>query len=158
MQVSPPATDFVHDLYAVVMYIHKECASDLFEAVGALDLTVTQIKLLHRLEEIGREVSLGEAAELAGVSLPAASRMVDEFVRRGLLSRHEDAADRRMKRVSLTADGQAMIRRFNSARLRGLEKFAASLSPRERAKLSQALAALMERPGVAACRLEGSAA
>ena len=33
------------------MFLHKNCNSDLFEAVGALELTLTQIKLLHHLED-----------------------------------------------------------------------------------------------------------
>ena len=39
------------DLYALVVYLHKNCNADLFEAVGALELTLTQIKLLHHLED-----------------------------------------------------------------------------------------------------------
>ena len=38
----------------------------------------------------GRELTLKEAAEVVHVSLPAASRMVDDLVRRGFVLRHED--------------------------------------------------------------------
>ena len=62
------------DLYALVVYLHKNCNSDLFEAVGALELTLTQIKLLHHLDDASSELTLKEAAELVHVSLPAASR------------------------------------------------------------------------------------
>ena len=62
------------------------------------------------------------------MSLPAASRMVDDLVRRGFVERHEDAEDRRMKRVRLTDDGGAVIRRLNAARLNGLEQFAQTLT------------------------------
>ncbi len=62
------------DLYALVIYLHKDCNSALFEAVGALDLTLTQIKLLHHLEEAAQPLTLKDAAELVKVSLPAASR------------------------------------------------------------------------------------
>jgi len=145
-------TDLAVDLYAVVAYLHKNCNADLLEAVGAVELSLTQVKLLHHLEEAPRELMLGEAAELVHVSLPAASRVVDDLVRRGFVQRHEDAADRRMKRISLTNDGRAVLRRLAAARLIGLEQFVESLSGPELRALAQALAKLLERPDVAACR------
>jgi DNA-binding MarR family transcriptional regulator len=138
-----------------VVFLHKNCNSDLFEAVGALDLTLTQIKLLHHLEDAEHERTLKELAELVLVSLPAASRTVDDLVRRGFVERHEDVEDRRMKRVSLTDNGRSVIRRLNAARLNGLEKFTQTLTDAERRKLSAALSKLLERDEVSACRPEG---
>jgi DNA-binding MarR family transcriptional regulator len=146
------ARGLANDLYALVVYLHKNCNSDLFEAVGALELTLTQIKLLHHLDDATRELTLKEAAELVHVSLPAASRLVDDLVRRGFVERNEDAEDRRMKRVRLTAAGGAVIRRLNAARLIGLEQFTKSLSDIERDRLSQALSTLLERADLANCR------
>jgi DNA-binding MarR family transcriptional regulator len=142
------------DLYAFVVYLHKNCNSDLFEAVGALELSLTQIKLLHHLEDANHELTLKEAAGLVHVSLPAASRMVDELVRRGFVERKEDSEDRRMKRVGLTDTGGSVIRRLNAARLSGLEQFALGLSADERRSLAQALDRLLARPEVAECRPE----
>jgi DNA-binding MarR family transcriptional regulator len=146
--------DLASDLYALVVFLHKNCNSDLFEAVGELELTLTQIKLLHHLEDQPRELTLKEAAELVHVSLPAASRMVDDLVRRGLAQRREDEDDRRMKRVCLTDGGRSVISRLNAARLSGLEQFAATLSTVERRALAQALSRLLERDEVAACHPE----
>jgi DNA-binding MarR family transcriptional regulator len=142
------------DLYAFVVYLHKNCNSDLFEAVGALELSLTQIKLLHHLEDTSHELSLKEGAGLVHVSLPAASRMVDDLVRRGFVERNEDHEDRRMKRVRLTDSGRAVIGRLNAARLSGLEHFTLGLSPDERRSLAQALEGLLARPEVAECRPE----
>jgi DNA-binding MarR family transcriptional regulator len=152
---APRETELASDLYALVVFLHKNCNSDLFEAVGALDLTLTQIKLLHRLEDAERELTLKEMAELVPVSLPAASRTVDDLVRRGFVERHEDVDDRRMKRVRLTDGGRSVIRRLNAARLSGLEQFAQTLTDTERLQLSAALSKLLERAEVAACRPEG---
>ena len=147
--------DLAADLYALVVYLHKHCNSDLFEAVGTLELSLTQIKLLHHLDDASSELTLKEAAESVHVSLPAASRMVDDLVRRGFVVRNEDAEDRRMKRVRLTDDGGAVIRRLNAARLIGFESFAQTLNDTEHEQLAQALATLLEqRPDLAACRPE----
>jgi DNA-binding MarR family transcriptional regulator len=155
MQVTNEAkTDLAGDLFALVVYLHKNCNSDLFEAMGALELTMTQIKLLHHLEDAPRALTLKEAAELVLVSLPAASRTVDDLVRRGFVERHEDVEDRRMKRVTPTASGRAVVRRLNAARLIGLEQFSESLDEAERHELAEALSLLLRRPDVAACRPE----
>jgi DNA-binding MarR family transcriptional regulator len=151
---APPTGALASDLYALVIHLHKNCNSDLFEAVGALELTLTQIKLLQQLETATRELTLKEGAELVHVSLPAASRMVDELLRRGFVGRHEDAEDRRMKRIWLTDEGRSVIRRLNGARLSGLQQFAQTLTGAERRKLSAALSALLQREDIAACRPE----
>ena len=149
------ASDLAADLYALVIYLHKHCNSDLFEAVGTLELSLTQIKLLHHLDDASTELTLKEAAESVHVSLPAASRMVDDLVRRGFVVRNEDAEDRRMKRVRLTPDGGAVIRRLNAARLIGFESFAQTLTATEHEQLARALATLLEqRPALADCRPE----
>ncbi len=146
--------DLAGDLFALVVFLHKNCNSDLFEAIGALELTLTQIKLLHHLEDQPRERTLKEAAELVHVSLPAASRLVEDLVRRGFAQRREDEEDRRMKRVCLTDAGRMVSRRLNAARLSGLSQFTQTLTAQERRALAQALNQLLRRSEVAACRPE----
>ena len=143
------------DLYAVVVYVHKHCNADFFEAVGALDLSFSQIKLLHHLEDAERDLSLKALAEKVPMSLPAASRAIDDLVRRGFVTRWEDSADRRMKRVALTDHGRSVGMQLNAARLNGLKNFAATLDPQEADALATALSMLLARPDVAACRPTG---
>jgi DNA-binding MarR family transcriptional regulator len=147
-------TELAGDLYALIVFLHKNCNSDLFEAMGVLELTITQIKLMHQLELTDRELTLKQAAELVPLSLPAASRTVDDLFRRGLIERHEDIEDRRMKRISLTEAGRSVIRKLNAARLSGLEQFTQTLNEDERGTLARALSELLRRPEVAACRPE----
>jgi DNA-binding MarR family transcriptional regulator len=143
------------DLYALVVFLHKNCNADLFEAMGVLELGMTQIKLLHQLEEAPSALTLKELAERIKLSLPAASRTIDDLVRRGFVERHEDEDDRRMKRVSVTDRGRHVIRKLNAARLNGLEQFAQTLTDDERRALGDALQVLLRRPEVAVCRPEG---
>ncbi|HEY1515819.1 MAG TPA: MarR family transcriptional regulator [Solirubrobacteraceae bacterium] len=147
-------TALAGDLYALIVFLHKNCNADLFEAVGTLELSLSQIKLLHHLDDQPRELSLKQAAEVVHVSMPAASRMVDDLVRRGFAQRREDDDDRRMKRVCLTDGGRTAIRRLNAARLTGLEQFSTHLTTTERQFLAQALEQLLEREDIAACRPE----
>jgi DNA-binding MarR family transcriptional regulator len=143
------------DLFAVVIFLHKNCTPALFEAVGTLELTITQIKLLHHLDEAPATLTFKEASELVLLSLPAISRTVDDLVRRGFVERNEDHEDRRMKRITLTDAGRDVIQRLQAARLHGLKEFVETLSGSERRALSGALSKLNERPEVAACRPGG---
>ena len=143
------------DLYAVVVYVHKHCNADFFQAVGALDLSFSQIKLLHHLEEADDDLSLKALAEKVPMSLPAASRAIEDLVRRDFVARWEDSDDRRMKRVALTDHGRSVGMQLNAARLKGLNDFAATLTPEERGSLGAALSTLLARPDVAACRPTG---
>ena len=143
------------DLYALVVYLHKNSTADLFEALGALDVTMSQTKLLQKLEHADGELTLKQAAEMLRLSLPAVSRAVDDLVRRGMVERHEDVEDRRMKRIRLTETGRAIIGKLNGARLQGLEEFTTTLQDDEREALVGALEQLLKRPDMAVCRPEG---
>lgn len=149
---STPANGLATDIYALIVYLHKQCNNDLFEAVGTLELSLTQIKLLGHLADVSGPISLKEAAEFVHVSLPAASRLVDDLVRRGMVERNEDAEDRRMKRVRLTGDGGAVVNRLNAARFRRLVQFVDTLSGEEHDQLAAALSTLMQREDIANCR------
>jgi DNA-binding MarR family transcriptional regulator len=140
------------DLYALVMHLHKDCNPDLLEAVGTLELSLTQIKLLHHLDAPGSELTLKQGAEAVHVSLPAASRLVEDLVSRGFIERHEDSEDRRMKRIQLTDHGRKVIARLNEARLIGLERFVGTLNASERRALTQLLSKLLAREAIAASR------
>src|SRR4051794_8037402 len=117
-------------------------SQQMFAVLGELDLTMTQMKTLSMLDDCVEEVSVKELSERLVLSLPATSRTVDGLLRRGLLSRHEDTEDRRIKRVRLTDEGRDVVHRIVTARLQGLEAFAASLSDEQRAGLMAALSDL----------------
>jgi DNA-binding MarR family transcriptional regulator len=150
--VSPRDRALAADLYALIAHLHKNCNADLLEAVGTLELSLTQIKLLHHLEDTTSELTLKQGAEAVRVSLPAASRLVEDLVHRGLVERHEDTEDRRMKRISLTDRGRRAITRLNAARLSGLQSFVSTLSDEERQGLTDVLARLLARQEIATSR------
>jgi len=124
-------------------HLMRGSSQQMFTVLGELELSMTQMKTLSMLDDCLEEVSVKELSDLLGLSLPATSRTVDGLLRRGFLSRHEDAEDRRIKRVRLTDDGRAVVQRIVTARLQGLESYASTLSDEQRAGL---MAALLELP------------
>jgi DNA-binding MarR family transcriptional regulator len=138
--VSPK--DLAGELLDLWTHLMRGSSRQMFAVLGELDLTMTQMKTLSMLDDCVEEVSVKELSERLVLSLPATSRTVDGLLRRGFLSRHEDAEDRRIKRVRLTDDGRAIVHRIVTARLQGLEAFAATLSDEQRASLMAALSEL----------------
>ena len=135
--VSP--TELAGELLELWSHLMRGSSQQMFAILGELDLTMTQMKTLGMLDDCVNEVSVKELSERLGLSLPATSRTVDGLLRRGLLSRHEDTEDRRIKRVRLTDDGRAIVHQIVTARLQGLEAYAATLSDDQRAALMAAL-------------------
>jgi DNA-binding MarR family transcriptional regulator len=119
-------------------------ASDVFNVLEELDLTLTHMKVLYVLDETHRPMTVKELSERIGFSLPAASRTADAMLRRELLTREEDPDDRRMKRLALTPAGAETVARLATARMAGLQDYAASLSPTQRDQLHAALRAITE--------------
>jgi len=152
-EVSAPT--LAAELSSFVVYLHKTGNSEIFRAVAELELSLTQVKALHILDRVDdAELSLKELGERVGVSLPAASRTVEGLHQRGFVLRHEDLADRRMKRVRLTDAGREVTRQMHAGRLSHLHSIASSLTPAQRRRLSDALAPVLARPEVTACRLD----
>jgi DNA-binding MarR family transcriptional regulator len=143
------AKELAGELLDLWSHLMRGSSQQMFAILGELDLTMTQMKTLGMLDDCVQEVSVKELSERLALSLPATSRTVDGLLRRGLLSRHEDADDRRIKRVRLTDEGRAMVRRIVTARLQGLESYAATLSDDQRARLMAALAELPHKKDTA---------
>lgn len=107
------------------------------------NLSMTQVKALWHVHAHGQR-TMGEIAEGIGVSLPAASEVVDRLVEAGLAVRGSNPADRRQVLVGLTPDAEALateMRRLRRAQIRAAMQ---RLPSAERPVFVHALAALVE--------------
>jgi DNA-binding MarR family transcriptional regulator len=146
MQTKPPtvtSAELAAELVQFLGGVMKNAQSEVFRLVGDLDLTMTQLKMLHILDGVDHEPTPSELAEIVGLSPAAAGRAVDAMTRSGLVSRREDDADRRVKRLALTADGRTAVDRIHAARLQGVSRVVETLDPAQRGALSAALAPLL---------------
>src|SRR5205814_9811621 len=92
-------TQLTEHLYGLLKYLLHGHGGDYVRAVGELELSLTQLPPLHVLAHDVEQTSLQEPADRLGLSLPAVSRSIDGLVQRGLVTRSEDVADRRMQPV-----------------------------------------------------------
>jgi DNA-binding MarR family transcriptional regulator len=142
--------ELLRHLAGFVRFILQTCGRDVLQTIDEHQLSLSQLKALQILGEQVEDVSLKGLGDHLGLSLPAISRAVDGLVQRGLVSRTEDTADRRIKRVRVTAGGRALVDALTALRMRELGQFVATLAPRDRARLSAALAPLAQRDEIAA--------
>jgi DNA-binding MarR family transcriptional regulator len=123
--------------------INKEASAELLQTVADLDLSFTQVKSLLVLRN-SEGLAVKDLGAKLNLSLPAASRAVDQLVQRGLVGRTESSADRRSRLVALLPAGQALIDEFTRARASALERWAASLPEAQQAALLDALLPIVE--------------
>jgi DNA-binding MarR family transcriptional regulator len=142
---TPARAALTRDMYALASYLMREANAGTFQMIADLDLSFTQLKALSALEGQDEERSLKGLADGLGVSLPTMSRAIDGLYERGFVEREEDPADRRMKRVRLTAAGRTVPRSLNEARLSALGELLGSLQDEEADALGRALAIILER-------------
>ncbi|MDD7940710.1 MarR family transcriptional regulator [Actinomycetospora lutea] len=115
---------------------------DLLSAVdGGDELSLTQLATLYVLD-VREPVSLGGLAERVGRSHSATSRLVDALVRRGLVERQEHPTDRRVRRVAISKDGDALLRRLERTRADAQLEIMNRLDPADRALVGRAMALL----------------
>lgn len=111
-------------------------------------LTVSQFGVLEALYHLGPL----PAGQLAGKILRSSANLtlvIDNLVRRGLVSRKRRTDDRRAVDISLTEDGRALIAAILPGHVAGVVAALAPLSPEEQATL----AALCRKVGLAQAAL-----
>ncbi len=107
------------------------------------ELSLSQVGALAQIKRGHSNVSaLGESL---GMTIAAASQMVERLVQQGLIVRLEDPEDRRARPLALTEKGCRILKASVKAREDWLHQLAESLSPDERERVAAALKLLTER-------------
>jgi DNA-binding MarR family transcriptional regulator len=110
---------------------------------AAFDLTPMQYAILRATEaEPGLDqISI---AGLVALDRSNAARVCATLEERGLLRRQPDPADRRARRLTVTAEGKALLRRAEPAVVRVQEELLAPLAPGMRETFTAMLRAIAE--------------
>lgn len=89
--------------------------SRIFSMCKAAEMTPPQFWALKSIQEMDR-TKMSPLADHLGLSLGAASTLVDRLVTRGLVERTTDAQDRRAVHVSPSAKGRQVLEEVMNAR------------------------------------------
>jgi DNA-binding MarR family transcriptional regulator len=123
--------------------IIREFAFQVVQTFEDFDYSLPQMATLLLLDDEGEQTIKG-MAELLGRSLSATSRLLDQLVVRGMITRREDERDRRVKRVVITAQGHSFIETLEQRRANAQIAVMEYLSPEERAEAVRGMLLLVE--------------
>jgi DNA-binding MarR family transcriptional regulator len=151
-EVGKGAQETAARISALLRHLFLYDRGNMLRVIEEGGLSMTQSKTLLELGGLGEGIEARQVTDLAetlGVSVPSMSRAVDGLVRKRLATRVEDAEDRRVRRVEITAKGKKLVDALIVVRQAGMETFAASLTAAQRRKLDAAVDSLMDRPDIA---------
>jgi DNA-binding MarR family transcriptional regulator len=135
-----PASDVyvehISDLFVRVM--HRVLTLDLLEELAKGETTPSLLAAMWHIDRQGT-CSVRSIAEGMAVTFSAASQLVDRLVKRDLATRAEAKHDRRLCDVSLTPDGQRIVRKLRTARARRISEALARMRPGQRKALVDGL-------------------
>ena len=114
---------------------------ELRREARALGASPEQVALLVSIK-YAPGIGLRELAARERISPPAMTKHVDRLERDGLVERRASEEDRRRVGVTLTDDGQRLLRRVRSRRTAWLAQRLAELDETEQAALEAAIAPL----------------
>lgn len=107
------------------------------------ELSASQVGALFQIQR-GRS-NVSDLGEELGISIAAASQMLERLVRQELIRRSEDPEDRRAKRLVLTDKGCRIVQESLQARQEWLKDLASTLSATERERVAAAVKTLIDK-------------
>lgn len=118
--------------------IQRDLVPSLVRMHDEDDLRVLHSAVLHVLDR-GQAPTIKELATVIQRSVSRTSRITDQLVRRGLVARQEDSDDRRARRLTLTAEGKALLGRLQAVRVEAQMQLWQHLTVQEREALMQGM-------------------
>ncbi|MEU7140932.1 MarR family transcriptional regulator [Nocardia sp. NPDC046473] len=132
---SSPVSPTAVDVMATLTDFCRVYQQDFLTAAQRLDLTYSQAKLVCLLAE---PRAMRELAEALSCDASNITLLIDRLEQRGLVERHTDQADRRVKKVVATAEGTALAQQVRDE-MHGVRAALETLSPSRRRSLQSIL-------------------
>lgn len=124
------------------VFMHRSMA-ETRRFMEAHSLSFAQMSVLMHLHRM-RSCRVSDLGARLDVTNAAVSQLVDRLVQAGLVERVEDLRDRRVKRLQLTAEGQALVEEALARREAWLEATLSTLTAEEQERIADALDLLTE--------------
>ncbi len=132
--VTIDATTVANQLRPVLLRLARELRKET-EQIGVTSRQVTLLWLVR----VNPGLSLRELAAEEGISAPALSGHVDRLEKLGLLGRVRDEGDRRRVGITLTEEGERLLKRVRARRTTWLADRLRGLDADELAALERAI-------------------
>lgn len=108
------------------------------------DLSVNETAALHQIDRL-QELRIGDLAEILALPLPTASRVATSLVKKGLIERHENPEDRRVRTLTVAPAGHDLLDRTSRERVNAAVALASSLPGNIFKQVGDAMQTLLNR-------------
>ena len=125
-------------LWVVLARAYRSMAAFVEHSVSALDIGLSDFMILEALLHKG-SLTMTELCEAALITNASMTAAIDRLEARELVERLASKEDRRVRRVQLTAQGTALIKRLYTRHERDLDDVMSGIPPAERAQLRRGL-------------------
>ncbi len=147
----PPPEISEYQLGESVGYLISRVKSTMSNMVtqrtmAELGITSTQASILFMVAS-GKCLLAAELAREYGIDASAVTRLIDRLEKRGLLTRVRSSEDRRVVRLALTPEGQALAARMPAIFNGVLDKLLAGFTAEETGFLKSMLRRILLTPG-----------
>jgi len=106
------------------------------------EITLPQLQAMRYIW-LHKNATVGEVAEGLDISYPSATNMLNRLVRKGLVTRHGNPADRRFVEVQLTEKGERLTRQVEEERAARLKQVLDEMHPEDKQALVDGLRAFV---------------
>jgi DNA-binding MarR family transcriptional regulator len=130
------ARDMVTALDGIAVRLLRVAPAD-----GMVPLTVHEMIAARTIPDTG-SITMSALANGIGVSLPAATHLVDRLVEKGIVARVRSDEDRRLVLVALTDKAQSIKRTFFENRVQAMQGILKPIAPDAREQVVKALRAV----------------
>lgn len=141
MQLADPFVDVLREWIHVFMGRSMHGFVRYSKGIG---LSMSQLDAMYHLHHKG-SMGVKDLGDHLGISIAAASQMLERLVQQQLILRSEDPSDRRVKQLVLTEQGIQTIQESIRSREAWLDDLSQALSASEKAQVVTALRILIEK-------------
>ncbi len=125
--------------------LHMNLQEAGLDSLAAKEWTLSQARSIMILARVPDPLPINELAAQLQLSVAATGRNVDQLVKQGLLDRQEDDRDRRIKRISLTAQGREQVAQVLAIKRASMATFLGRLESADHARLLAALTPILDQ-------------
>lgn len=139
----PAKTALTHEtssaaLWVVLARAYRSMATFVEHSIASLGIGLSDFMILEALLHKG-PLTMSELCEAALITNASMTAAIDRLEERAFVERVADKQDRRVRRVQLTAQGTALIRRLYVRHERDLDEVMSGIPHGERAELRRGL-------------------
>jgi len=113
VSVDDPDSALVPLMDRTISRYQRSLRQAIEQAEGPGRLTMPQLRCLQAIATDGTALTT-QLARILNVAVPTMTSMIDGLTERGLVGRHPDPVDRRQVRIVMTADGHAVLARYQA--------------------------------------------